>query len=64
MSTSADEFRRIVRKRAALIMRRSTAGTLPPAPKGFVSGETLPYPDRHVRLRVVSVPFDKRTYRE
>ena len=70
MSTSADEFRGIVPKRAAWIMRRITAETLAAAPKRFVSGETLPYPDRHVRLlvehadlRVVSVRFDNWRFR-
>ena len=70
VSTPADELRRIVRKRAAWIMRRSTAETLAAAPKRFVSGETLPYLGRNVRLlvehadvRSVSVRFDHWRFR-
>ena len=70
VSTPADELRGIVRKRAAWIMRRSTAETLAAAPKRFVSGETLPYLGRNVRLlvehadvRSVSVRFDHWRFR-
>ena len=70
VSTPADELRRIVRRRAAWIMRRSTAETLAAAPKRFVSGETLPYLGRNVRLlvehadvRSVSVRFDHWRFR-
>ena len=70
VTTPADELRRIVRKRAAWIMRRSTAETLAAAPKRFVSGETLPYLGRNVRLlvehadvRSVSVRFDHWRFR-
>ena len=51
-------------------MRRSTAETLAAAPKRFVSGETLPYLGRNVRLlvehadvRSVSVRFDHWRFR-
>ena len=70
VSTPDDELRGIVRKRAAWIMRRSTAETLAAAPKRFVSGETLPYLGRNVRLlvehadvRSVSVRFDHWRFR-
>ena len=70
VATPADELRRIVRKRAPWIMRRSTAETLAAAPKRFVSGETLPYLGRNVRLlvdhadvRSVSVRFDHWRFR-
>ncbi len=70
VSTPAEELRGIVRKRAAWIMRRSTAETLAAAPKRFVSGETLPYLGRNVRLlvehadvRSVSVRFDHWRFR-
>ena len=70
VSTPRDELRRIVRKRAPWIMRRATAATLAAAPKRFVSGETLPYLGRNVRLlvehadvRSVSVRFDHWRFR-
>ncbi len=70
VSTPADELRGIVRKRAAWIMRRSTAETLAATPKRFVSGETLPYLGRNVRLlvepadvRTASVRFDHWRFR-
>ena len=70
VATPEDELRRIVRKRAGWIIRRSTADTLTAAPKRFVSGETLPYLGRNVRLRVehadvraVSVRFDHWRFR-
>ena len=70
VSTPADELRRIVRRRAAWIMRRSTAETMAAAPKRFVSGETLPYLGRNVRLlvehadvRTATVRFDHWRFR-
>lgn len=61
--TPAAELRRIVRKRAAWIMRRSTAETLAAAPKRFVSGETLPYLGRNVRLQVEHADVRSATVR-
>ena len=70
VATPEDELQRIVRKRAGWIIRRSTAETLTAAPKRFVSGETLPYLGRNVRLRVehadvraVSMRFDHWRFR-
>lgn len=42
----------IVTKRAGWIVRRTAAGLLLPPPKRFVSGESLPYLGRQVRLTV------------
>ena len=52
VSTPDEEIQAIVRKRAAWIMRRGTPETLQAAPKRFVSGETLPYLGRNVRMLV------------
>ena len=51
-TTAGDELRGIVRKRATWIVTHSTGQTLEAAPKRFVSGETLPYLGRNVRLVV------------
>ena len=53
-TTSSDELRGIVRKRAAWIVTHSTGQTLEAASKRFVSGETLPYLGRNVRMVVES----------
>ena len=50
MSTPDSEVQSIVRKRAAWILKHANEGTLQVAPKRFVSGETLPYLGRNVRL--------------
>lgn len=70
VSTPEDELQRIVRKRAAWILRQSNAETLTAAPKRFVSGETLPYLGRNVRMSVehadvrsASVRFDHWRFR-
>ena len=70
MSTPEDELERIVRKRAAWILRQGSAETLTAAPKRFVSGETLPYLGRNVRMlvkhadvRKASVRFDHWRFR-
>ncbi|MCY3912583.1 MAG: SprT family zinc-dependent metalloprotease [Chloroflexi bacterium] len=70
LSTPPDEIRGIVRKRAAWILRHGTAETLAAAPKRFVSGETLPYLGRNVRLvveqadvRTAAVRFDHWRFR-
>ena len=47
-------LRAIVRKRAAWILNHAADGTLRPAPKRFVSGETLPYLGRNVKSIVES----------
>ncbi len=69
-TTSSAELRGIVRKRAAWIITHSTGQTLEAAPKRFVSGETLPYLGRNVRMVVESravrspeVRFDHWTFR-
>ncbi len=68
-TTSSDELRGIVRKRAAWIVTHSTGQTLEAAPKRFVSGETLPYLGRNVRMvvepkavRAPEVRFDHWTF--
>ena len=58
-TTSRDELRGIVRKRAAWIVTHSTGQAREAAPKRFVSGETLPYLGRNVRL--VVEPADVRS---
>jgi len=70
VSTPEDELQRIVRKRAAWILRQGNAETLTAAPKRFVSGETLPYLGRNVRMsveqadvRLASVRFDHWRFR-
>ncbi len=47
-----DYLRAFVRRRADWIIRHSTPETLAAAPKRFVSGETLPYLGRNVRMIV------------
>ncbi len=49
---AADEVRAVVRKRAAWILSHSTNETRAAVPKRFVSGETLPYLGRNVRIVV------------
>ena len=52
-STTPDrELRAIVRKRAPWILRNAASALLEAAPKRFVSGETLPYLGRSVRMIV------------
>lgn len=48
----------VVSKRAVWITQRSVDGVFTPRPRAFLSGETLPYAGREVRLQVVteSVP--------
>ncbi len=50
--TPASQVKAILRKRAAWILRHSREDTPPPAPKRFVSGETMPYLGRNVKLIV------------
>ena len=54
MSTSERDLRAIVRKRAPWILSHASEGMLEAAPKSFVSGETLPYLGRNVRMIVES----------
>ena len=50
MDTPDGELRSLVRRRAAWILGQSREGVIAPAPRRFVSGETLPYLGRNVRL--------------
>ena len=52
MRTPDRELQAIVRKRAAWILSHATGALLESAPKRFVSGETLPYLGRNVRMVV------------
>ena len=53
-TTPESELRAIVRKRAPWILSHASEEMLEAAPKHFVSGETLPYLGRNVRLVVES----------
>ncbi len=59
LTTSDSELRAIVRKRAAWILNHATDAALGAVPKCFISGETLPYLGRNVKLIVD--PADVRT---
>lgn len=52
LDTPDCDVQSIVRKRAAWILRQTRPGTQAQAPRRFVSGETLPYLGRNVRLSV------------
>ena len=52
MTTPEEELRAIVRRRAPWILGRASGEMLEAAPKRFVSGETLPYLGRNVRMIV------------
>ena len=52
VETSASELRAIVRKRAPWILRKASSAALEAPPKRFVSGETLPYLGRNVKIIV------------
>ena len=70
-ATSPSRLREIVRRRAPWILRHARDPVSPPpAPKRFVSGETLPYLGRNARLivetadrRACSIRFDRWTLR-
>lgn len=49
---AGDEIRRIVERRAGWIVQRASDASIAPAPKQFVSGESLPYLGREVRMDV------------
>ena len=57
-TTPESELQAIVRKRAGWILRNAQGAALKPTPRRFVSGETLPYLGRNVRLvvEVADVP--------
>ena len=59
LTTPADELRAIVRKRAPWILSHASGALLEAAPKRFVSGETLPYLGRNVRM--IFEPADVRS---
>ena len=52
MTTADGELRAIVRRRALWIISHASRTSLEAAPKRFVSGETLPYLGRNVRMIV------------
>ncbi len=52
VSTSNSQLKSIVRKRAPWILKHATESLLEVSPKRFVSGETLPYLGRNVRMIV------------
>ena len=54
ITTSEDELRAIVRRRAPWILSHPSGEMLEAAPKRFVSGGTLPYLGRNARMIVVS----------
>ena len=69
-TTSSNELRAIVLKRAPWILSHASTAALEAAPKRFVSGETLPYLGRNVRILVEpadvlspSVRFDHWRFR-
>ena len=70
MATSDSELQAIVRKRTPWILKHVSQSTLDAEPKHFVSGETLPYLGRNVRIHVEtanvlvpSVRFDHWLFR-
>ena len=70
MTTPDSELRAIVRKRALWILSHAFGEMLEAAPKRFVSGETLPYLGRNVRMivdtadvRLPKVRFDHWRFR-
>ena len=70
VSTPITQLRSIVRKRAPWILKHAAESMLEVPPKRFVSGETLPYLGRNVRIIVRSedvgspkVRFDHWTFR-
>ena len=70
LNVPSEDVARVVRRRAGWIVRKSTEAMLHPRPKQFVSGESLPYLGRQVRIFVdpsdverASVHFDHWTFR-
>src|SRR5205807_637490 len=56
--TTPERIAQIVARRVSWIVRRGSAGILSPQPRQFLSGESIPYLGRQVRLRVE--PVDTR----
>lgn len=52
VATSTEHIEATLRRRARWIVRRSSVVVTPPAPRRFVSGESLPYLGRSVSLTV------------
>ena len=50
METPDEDLQKLVRRRASWILNHASDGILTVAPKRFVSGETLPYLGRNVRM--------------
>jgi predicted metal-dependent hydrolase len=70
LRVSKKEIEAVVSKRASWIVRKATDDILNPRPREFVSGESLPYLGREVRLFVepaetkqVAVKFDHWNFR-
>ena len=70
VATTDEELQAIVRKRAPWILSHASGELLEAAPKRFLSGETLPYLGRNVRMvfrstdiRSSEVSFDHWTFR-
>lgn len=61
--TTVGELRAIVRKRAGWILSHASDRMLKAAPKRFVSGETLPYLGRNVRMIVKDADVRKAEVR-
>ena len=61
MRTATGEIEAIVRKRAPWILRHISEAAQQPAPKRFVSGETLPYLGRNV-VMVIEPTVDHRPH--
>jgi len=54
VNVPSEDVVRVVRRRAGWIVRKSTEAMLHPRPKQFISGESLPYLGRQVRMFVDS----------
>ena len=63
MTTPDSELRAIVRKRAPWILDHASKSMLEAAPKRFVSGETLPYLGRNVRILVEAADVSRPNLR-
>ncbi|MEX1193526.1 MAG: SprT family zinc-dependent metalloprotease [Dehalococcoidia bacterium] len=69
-AASAADVQAVVTRRAKWIVRKSKAGAIVPRPKQFVSGESIPYLGRQVRMFVhegtdkrFNVSFDHWSFR-
>lgn len=54
MKATPEQIQAVVSKRASWIVQRSVDGLMMPRPKAFVTGESLPYVGREVRMEVSS----------